>query len=166
MHKLKAMVIQKEVHLLLDMSVIMCSIFWLVHLWCCIWYLLGKHGLQDSDTGETWLTDGDYSEAGSGYEYATALHWSLTQITPGSMEVVPTNTFERGYNIVVLFVVLILGTSLIATITAMVTQYRTQFEASHKDFRMLQTYLAQSGAGPGLAMAIKKQVLAKLKQVL
>merc|ERR1740129_2309342 len=64
MHKLKAMVIQKEFHLLLDMSVIMCSIFWLVHLWCCIWYVIGLR-VEDSDTGETWLADGDYSVAGS-----------------------------------------------------------------------------------------------------
>merc|ERR1719330_2334865 len=33
-----------------------------------------------------------------------------------------------------------------------------------KDFKMLESYLSQSGASPGLSMAIQKQVRAKFKQ--
>lgn len=163
--KLKAMNPKREFHLFLDMGIIMVSIFWLTHVWCCIWYVIGLD-FDGSDTGTTWLShlrDGSGRDAGGSYEYTTALHWSLTQITPGSMEVVPKTTKERVYNVVILFIGLILGTSLIATITAMITQYRMHLESTSKDFRMLQSYLTQSGASPGLSMAIKKQVLDKLR---
>lgn len=166
MQKLKTIFVARETHLFMDMTIIMVSIFWLMHVWCCIWYVIGID-VENSDTGTTWLNhlrDVSEHEPGSGYEYATALHWSVTQITPGSMEVVPKSSFERLYNVCILFAGLVLGTSLVATVAAMVTQYRIYLESTTKDFRMLETYLTQSRASPGLCMAIKKQVLAKQRQ--
>ena len=33
------------------------------------------------------------------YKYSTALHWSLTQFTPASMEVMPQNEYERFFTV-------------------------------------------------------------------
>lgn len=162
-YKLKGFLVNRESQLLLDIAIIIIGIFWIMHVWCCIWYFIGLD-VEGSDTGSTWLAHlRSELEAGSGYEYATSLHWSVTQITPGSMEVVPESTRERCFNVVVLFISLIMGTSLVANIAAMLTQYRIHLESTTKDSRMLQAYLVQSGASPGLTMAIKKQVFAKLR---
>jgi len=53
----------------------------------------------------------------AGYFYVTALHWSLTQFTPASMEVVPCNTGERIYTIGVMLFAVILFSSLLSSIT-------------------------------------------------
>lgn len=158
-----ALKLKKGTVLLIDMGAAMLVIAWLTHIFCCLWYSIGLD-VEGSDTGITWLTAGSdlNLEDNDMYAYFTALHWSLTQMTPGSMEVTPKNSMERVYNVVVLFLGLVLCTSLISTITAMMTQYRIGLEAAHKNFRMLESYLDQVGVSSGLSRAIKVQVVARL----
>lgn len=59
-----------------------------------------------------------------GYAYATSLHWSLTQFTPASMEVVPQNAAERFFVIVVIILALVAFSSFVSSITAAMTHIR------------------------------------------
>merc|ERR1719336_1826023 len=115
----------------------MLAICWLTHIISCIWYHIGAD-VDRSDTGMTWLFAGEDShlEVGSFYTYCTALHWALTQMA-GSMEINPRSSRERLFAVGVLFLGLLVCTSLISTITAVVTQYRMGLEASHKNIVML-----------------------------
>lgn len=160
--KAKIMIPMRGLHLAMDISLLLLAILWVNHVVCCGWYFIGRQ--EDSDTGSTWLSSTEYSLAGRLYEYSTALHWAITQMTPGSMEVVPVSSMERIYTVLTLFFGLLLGSSLIATITSMMTQYKLEIEASSRKFMQLQQYLGQQGVDPELAMAIKLQVKARSKE--
>lgn len=152
LHKAKVNVPAKAAHLTMDISGMLLVIFWLTHVVGCAWYRIGRsHKL--SDTGNTWLTSGLYSFAGDGYEYSTSLHWAITQITPGSMGVAPKNSTERLFNVCVLFFGLVLGGSLVATLSAIMTQYRLHLEESSRTFRMLHQYLHQECVTSELVLA-------------
>lgn len=163
LQKAKLAIASTPVQLLIDVSVLMLFIFWIVHVICCIWYTLG-FDQESADTSMTWLSSGFYSTAGHGYEYVTALHWSITQITPGSMEVLPRSSRERIYNVIVLFFGLILGGSLIAMLSSMMTQARLKVEENARQFMLLQRYLTQKAVDPDLAIAIKMQVKRRITE--
>jgi len=162
LQKAKVAIAAKAIHLTMDISLMLLLIFWVTHVISCIWYVLGRS--EESDTGETWLSQGYYAAYGIGYEYTTALHWSITQLTPGSMEVVPKSSAERVYNVVVLFFGMVLGSSLVATLSSMMTQYRLEVEERSKNFWQLQNFLRQNNVNPHLAMSIKMQVRCRMSE--
>merc|ERR1712242_450236 len=98
--KLSVFVQSKEAHVVLTVSGMLSVILWSNHVIGCLWYIMGIYA--GSDTGLTWLSDGGaaYTEAGKLYEYTTALHWAITQMTPASMEVTPKSSSERIFTIV------------------------------------------------------------------
>lgn len=170
MQKFKLSVNLKEVNMAMDIGVLLFVMCWVNHIVCCAWYGIGK--LAD-DERNTWLSElrreSEDPESGEGsitrrYEYATSLHWAFTQMTPASMEVVPHCALERAFTVGIIFVGLVLGSSLIATITSIMTQYRLALEDSSKKFHQLQMFLSQQGIDPRLGMAIKMQVLARLRE--
>jgi len=109
------------------------SILFLNHMIACGWYGLGN-GL--SDTGiPTWVqvcrrnyllnTD---EEPGLPWFYATSLHWTLTQFTPASMEVVPENTYERFFTVCTMLCAIIFFSSFLSNIAAAVALFRRKRE--------------------------------------
>ena len=77
------------------------------------------------------------------YRYATALHWSLTQFTPATVDVHPQNLVERTFAILVLIFGLVLFSSFVSSITASMTQLRNMQEDKSKQFWLLRRYLLQ-----------------------
>eukprot|EP00927_Polykrikos_kofoidii_P078361 TRINITY_DN75194_c0_g1_i1.p1 TRINITY_DN75194_c0_g1~~TRINITY_DN75194_c0_g1_i1.p1 ORF type:complete len:1006 (-),score=104.23 TRINITY_DN75194_c0_g1_i1:30-2969(-) len=91
----------------------------LSHNIACTWYYLGRWG----GYGElSWVHQAGLVERESSYSYATALHWSLTQFTPGSMEVVPVNTAERFFCLCVLLLAMVTFSSLVSGMTSAMAQ--------------------------------------------
>jgi len=157
--KARIVIQMKIFHLVMDIALLMLIILWVNHMVCCGWYIIGRY--YESDTGSTWLSTQDYSAGGEYYDYLTALHWAMCQMTPGSMEVSPRSSAERIYNVFILLLGLLMGSSLIATLTSMMTQYKLRFEASSRKFLTLQQFLNQQAVDPQLALAIKLQVKAR-----
>jgi hypothetical protein len=89
-----------------------------------------------------------------GYRYTTALHWSLTQFTPGSMHVQPMNVLERTYSICTLVFGLILFSSFISNITASMTQLRSMSGETTRQFWLLRRFLRQHSVSSELAFRI------------
>lgn len=150
---------RKEVHLFIGILRLVCGILWVNHVVGCGWYFLGKN--TDGDTGETWLNndaDGYKFQFSMFYEYTTALHWSITQMTPGSMEVVPKSSAERVYTVVALFIGMVLGSTLVATLSSMMTNYRLQLEARSKKSLQLQHFLSEQEVEPMLALTIRRYI--------
>mmetsp|Transcript_60003 Transcript_60003/g.134873 ORF Transcript_60003/g.134873 Transcript_60003/m.134873 type:complete len:833 (+) Transcript_60003:97-2595(+) len=83
------------------------------HFVACGWHIIGT---MDMPHQNQWVDSIDET-ATVGYMYTTALHWSLTQFTPASMEVVPRNVVERVYTIIVILFALMCFSSLLSTIT-------------------------------------------------
>lgn len=81
-------------------------------------------------------------EPGNWYLYITALHWSVTQFTPASMEVTPKNLWERLYNLTVIFISLVLFPTFISSISNRVSAYRKRnidfLDAKNDLFKFLQ----------------------------
>eukprot|EP00438_Fugacium_kawagutii_P026712 Skav219970 [mRNA] locus=scaffold2879:389420:443892:+ [translate_table: standard] len=74
------------------------------------------------------------------YRYATALHWSLTQFTPATVDVHPQNLVERTFAILVLIFGLVLFSSFVSSITASMTQLRNMQDS----LRTSKTWLSWS----------------------
>lgn len=98
------------------------------HILACIWWSISRY--LPSDTGLSWASaqvssslDASYIETSVPFQYLTAMHWSLAQQTPGSMEVVPLNSTERAFNCFCLLLGMLLFSSLISSISAKTMQH-------------------------------------------
>lgn len=93
------------------------------HYIACGFYGL-KHIAHLTDEENTWVKVNLPDGSSFLYQYGTSMHWSLTQFTPASMEVVPENGSERIYNICVLLFALVTFSSFVSSITNAMTHLR------------------------------------------
>mmetsp|Transcript_65449 Transcript_65449/g.173466 ORF Transcript_65449/g.173466 Transcript_65449/m.173466 type:complete len:830 (-) Transcript_65449:134-2623(-) len=89
------------------------------HFVACGWYALGNMDMQNSWV-DSMMTI--YPDASIGFLYTTSLHWSLTQFTPASMEVVPRNVWERLYTACIIILALVMFSSFVSSITQAMTR--------------------------------------------
>ncbi|CAE7580441.1 Kcnh2 [Symbiodinium pilosum] len=75
-----------------DMARLIVIILWINHVMSCTWFYIGR--VTVGDTGTSWLNDPIrdenspfYSDTLPLFQYTTAFHWAITQMTPGSMQV-------------------------------------------------------------------------------
>lgn len=90
------------------------------HYIACAWYWLSQITDDDRNWAKKFLNDTDTMS----YAYATSLHWSLTQFTPASMEVVPQNSWERFFNSFVIIMAMVTFSSFVSSITSAMTHIR------------------------------------------
>jgi len=118
-------------------------ILMLNHIVACFWYLVGKAEMNAGQAN--WLQDSGnglrFFPASFAWKYTTALHWSLTQFTPASMDVVARSVAERGMSIAVVFVALLAFSSVVGNVTASMTALRTLGGDLKKEFWNLRRYL-------------------------
>ncbi|CAK0878083.1 unnamed protein product [Prorocentrum cordatum] len=149
-------------------------LIWINHTIACFWCLLGREGGPGpswSDTGFTWMdlrsgAQGEiYGHYGHFYQYTTAWHWSLTQMTPGSMQVVPVNSAERIFNIVCLMGGLLVFSTLVSTISANAAQLKIDMQRHSREMAKVVQFLHRSHINPNIRMQVCKQVKVKLMQL-
>lgn len=122
-------------------------LFLLNHMMCCIWYWIGDNV---SDTSLSWLdmevqADGlRYRSASKTFQYTTSLHWSFTQMTPGSMSVVPQNSYERLYNVLCLLIGLFVGAILISQLSAQMVRIQTNNHAFNSQMEDLNRFFLEN----------------------
>merc|ERR1712048_607574 len=98
---------KKVYHSMLDIIRLVLLLILFNHILACFWYVIGKNPFlcnhySGADICEgTWLTQPDMQNRSDLYHYLSALHWSVTQMTPASMELVPINAGERLVNVVI-----------------------------------------------------------------
>jgi hypothetical protein len=112
------------------------------HVIACAWFAVG---MVTCGAGmPNWITwTEDFESRDTGYQYTTSLHWSLTQFTPASMDVVPRNMFERLFCICVVLFGMLAFSSTISTVTASMTFLRSATSGKLKNFWLLRRYLSQ-----------------------
>merc|ERR1719221_2200975 len=81
---------------------------------CCGWYALGK--IDMTDTARHWI-DG-FVSASPEYVYLAAYHWVLAQITLGSNDVNPTNSYERIFCILLNVFGLLYSSTIVSIVSA------------------------------------------------
>eukprot|EP00931_Biecheleriopsis_adriatica_P044333 TRINITY_DN25358_c0_g1_i1.p1 TRINITY_DN25358_c0_g1~~TRINITY_DN25358_c0_g1_i1.p1 ORF type:complete len:478 (+),score=55.25 TRINITY_DN25358_c0_g1_i1:51-1436(+) len=129
------------------------------HYVACIWYAIGDlTRTNGSDTGRNWLEDVGKTpvfERSLGWRYATALHWSITQFTPASMDVYAVNLVERIYSVLILFWVLVAVSSFLGSVCASMTQLRNFGAEKTKSFWLLRRYLKENH----VSMSLRDRIL-------
>merc|ERR1712039_131172 len=88
------------------------------------------------------------------YLYATAMHWSITQIH-GSMELHPNNLRERILSVVVLLLGIIAFSSLVSSITDMMIQLRTMTNKKNQQRLAMRIYLRTHDISVQLSARVK-----------
>jgi len=143
-------------------------ILWINHLNACCWYAIAKY--LTPDTGDTWLDQparrsGDpmYSEISTMFQYTTAFHWSITQMTPGSMQVVPRNSVERIFNIACLIFGLVFFSTIISSLSAKLMQWRMLTQETTVKLLVLRRWLNQAKVRPRMAVRVEKQVRERME---
>merc|ERR1712110_1115899 len=98
----------------------MLFLFGFIHCSACLWFGLGNsNGAGDVEIG--WVHYYGVIYDGVFYQYATSLHWSMTQIT-GSMDIQPRNSYERGFAFAVLFLSSFVCCSVVSSMTSSMTR--------------------------------------------
>jgi len=118
----------------------MMGILIISHFLGCFWYFLGKQSVEGY---RSWVEYGGYDGADWRYLYLTSLHWALTQITPGSMDVQAHNISERVFAIMVLVLGLIVFSSIVSSITQATTSLRSMNSKYSKYTWVLRKYFKQ-----------------------
>lgn len=113
----------------------------LSHFVACTWFQLGRWSAESLE--DSWVLRGNLDQKTASYQYATSLHWALTQFTPASMEVVPANTFERTFNITVVVVAMITFSSLVSAITNAMNRLQSLNAERQRQMSALRRYLGQ-----------------------
>eukprot|EP00931_Biecheleriopsis_adriatica_P113694 TRINITY_DN8885_c0_g2_i1.p1 TRINITY_DN8885_c0_g2~~TRINITY_DN8885_c0_g2_i1.p1 ORF type:complete len:936 (-),score=147.56 TRINITY_DN8885_c0_g2_i1:130-2937(-) len=146
---------------------ILAIIVWINHLLCCMW--MGAARMGGDVFEQTWLDRFDggrlghtFAEASVEYQYTTALHWSITQMTPGSMEVFPTNPLERIINILCLIFGLFFGSTLISQLSAGLVQANMARREEHGRIEKLRDYLKANNVPQDMARIIQGQITSRL----
>ena len=133
---------------------ILCLVF-ANHYIACGWYWIGTR-----DNLHTWLEKSDITERNTAFKYTTALHWSLTQFTPASMDVSATNTPERIYSIVVLLFALVTFTSFVSSITTSMTDLRKMRSEPQRQQALLREYFYTNNLTAELGQRVWKYLWA------
>jgi len=150
--------------IMLGIARVIVSIMLINHLIACSWYGIGTMGESREDT---WVYQNNLPDKELIYKYTTALHWSLTQFTPASMEVVPENALERAFAVCILVFAMVTFSSLVSSITNAMTQLRNLNSEQLEQTALLRRYLGEnkvSVALMGRVWGCTQQVMDKSKR--
>lgn len=128
------------------------------HYIACGWYFIGTQESQFDTV--TWLTITNIRYRDVMFKYTTALHWSLTQFTPASMDVSATNVVERVYSICVLLFALVTFTSFVSSITTSMTHLRKMRSEPEKQEAILREYFFSNNLTAELGQRVWKYLWA------
>lgn len=159
-----------EIRLGVRILLILLVVVWVSHIISCLWYAIGSR--LPTDTGTRW-TDArvtiegiDYPFASQNrfYQYTSSLHWSIAQMTLGSIDVVASNTAERLFNILMLLVGLLFSCSLVSTLSTTMIDLRMSVTKQNKMMRKLRQFLRQHDVHSRVSSRVTQQVSHRLKQ--
>lgn len=125
------------------------------HFLACGWYAVGNISTP------SWIDQMDEEKRDFAFRYVSALHWSLTQFTPASMEIYPRGFPERVYTICVLFLALVVFSSFVSSITNAMNHLRQINEASFKQRSNLRRYIHENR----LSLELSNRIIAFAKHL-
>lgn len=110
------------------------------HFVACMWFALGTRVAHQE---RTWVEE-SLQHATLQYQYASSLHWAITQFTPASMEVSPVNVYERSFAICIVLFGLLVFSSVISSITGLMLQLRNLSAEHNQQLTRVKKYLSQN----------------------
>lgn len=137
------------------------GILWVTHLLCCGWYTIGT--MVPSDTGSHWMSTvsinaaREFGEQSTLFQYTTAYHYAVIQIATGSMDVFPQSTFERVFTIVCLLFGVVIGCTLVSSISATMVRLQTIRHDRDQKLRTLRQFLRQHVIDQRVSVMVMRQ---------
>lgn len=153
MEEIEDRIHSESLHIIMDVLKGLFTIILICHIIACSWFAVG---LAQDDSG--WVNQFGVIDRSTAYQYATSLHWSLTQFAPASMEVGPRTTNERMFNIVMILFGLIIFSSFISSVTAATGRLRQLSSQKDRQLFILRRFLKERKVPTGLQLRIKKYV--------
>lgn len=145
---------------------ILVAVLWLNHIMGCMW-LGADHLGRSRGFPITWRqtanNDVMYEESSEAFQYLTALHWAMSQMTPGSMEVYPTNSLERLCNVFCLLCCLIFSSSLVSVLSAKMIEFKMCRQQEMKQMDELRQFFHANQVEGALAQRVFHHVAVKMK---
>jgi len=132
------------------------------HILACLWFWQGAHG--PSDTLQTWIEEADLLHSSHVYQYFTSLHWSVGQMTLGSSDVMPVNSYERFLTIVFLVNGLVFGSTTISYVSAAIVGYIMAKRDVTNQLLECRRFLRQYQCPQKLAAQVIQQVSKRLSE--
>lgn len=121
------------------------------HLVACVWYAIGNF---DQNRQDRWIVEFKVDVKNLLYRYSTALHWSITQFTPASMEVFPQNEYERLFTVCIILSGMLIFSSFVSAITNAMNQLRNLNSWRNEQESLLRRYLRENVVTPSLTARI------------
>lgn len=150
--KLQQMILSVTVSIAANIMVMVLLLLVISHFFSCAWFYISFNWNGD----DRWLTVHQMDDAAWYYQYATAMHWSITQFTPASMQIVPHNMAERVFTICVVVFALVGFSYVVGSITGSLTQLRSLHEEESKQFWDLRRYLKRNFVDLDLSKRIQR----------
>lgn len=133
------------------------------HFLACGWYAIGRLSKQvhDDEGGEGyWFEHLDYTNATMRLRYIVSYHWSIAQFTPCAANYHPQSFMERCYAVGMLFIGLVLFSSLLGSVTALINEARKAAFARLKEDDLMRGFLNRNH----VPAALMHQVLSFMKE--
>jgi len=154
---------------MMEVTKILVAIMIVNHMLACAWFAIGQW--FPGDTGLSWLDaplasdpDVTYKATAPLYQYTTSLHWTMTQMTPGSMQVVPLNSLERVFNFCCLVLGILVFGSLVSSLSSKLMQYRAWQQEQNTNMIALCDFLRENAIQPQVAVAVQKQAEVRMSK--
>jgi len=144
------------------------AVLWLNHIGCCFWNAIYDEGVrkwegQAKIFGEDPATDTE-SHRSDMWQYCLGFYWSMTSMASGSSIMNPTNMTELVFTISYVLFGLLVGSSLISSLAAMLLDLQMNSKEKRDSIRRLRQYLYQQGLEVGLSLAVEKEVVSRISQ--
>jgi len=150
-------------HIILRISSVLAALSWFTHLLACAWYTLGVHASHD--TSMSWPdTVHGFFDHGFSYEYTTSYHWAIAQMVLGGVEIQSVSSQERVFTIFCLVIGLVVGSTLISSLSASMVEFQMSMNERGQMLRTLRHFLRDHDVHVSVAYRVQKQVLEGLSQ--
>jgi len=125
------------------------------HIWCCLWYMLGR---STSDP-KNWLSVAFVDSDDVKYRYITSWQWTVAQVTLGATDVSAQNHTERAFNSFLLIFGMLFGTAVVSSFSAQIVEIIMLARDFTQKVETLRRYLRQRNIPQTLAIKIHNQAL-------
>eukprot|EP00403_Amphidinium_massartii_P015427 CAMPEP_0178411600 /NCGR_PEP_ID=MMETSP0689_2-20121128/21575_1 /TAXON_ID=160604 /ORGANISM="Amphidinium massartii, Strain CS-259" /LENGTH=891 /DNA_ID=CAMNT_0020032805 /DNA_START=34 /DNA_END=2705 /DNA_ORIENTATION=- len=148
-----ARIVSDHTRLAVKLLLLIVEILALAHQIACAWFALGT--MSHPDTDITWLMVFLPDADGFLDQYMASMHWALTQFTPSTIPIGPSNLRERTFAVAVVCVALVIFTCFISHLTSLFNQMRTLTADDHRADTAMRHYIHKRGISHHLSKRIQ-----------
>eukprot|EP00434_Breviolum_minutum_P033294 symbB.v1.2.029458.t1/scaffold3225.1/size60752/1 len=122
------------------------------HFIGCTWFLIGNATAQDGM--ESWTIISGVAERNPGYQYVTALHWSLSNFAVATTRIHAVNELEHWFGVFVLLVGFVCFATGLSAIARIVSRYYSQESDMIQEEKTLRLFLGDRSISPKMSQRV------------